>query len=253
MFGEFNDLLYDSDKMGQNSHPQSLMDGFHASIEYCRLNEIDLEGENFTWEKSKGSPSWVRECLDRSFATHDWWQLFPLCKLYVSHTIVSDHDPIRLELCNVMLSRKKFCFRFENQSAFVPGRSISDNVLIAFEVLHFMKRKNHDSKGEVALKLDISKAYDLVDWNYLQKRMYDMGFAEKFIRWILLCVTIVEYTICFNNENVGPIYPKRGLRQGDPLSPYLFLLYVEGLSDALSNAATENHIHGCKISLSAPL
>lgn len=52
----------------------------------------------------------------------------------------------------------------ENQSAFVPGRNISDNVLVAFEVLHFMKRKNYGSEGEIALKLDVSKAYDRVDW-----------------------------------------------------------------------------------------
>lgn len=59
----------------------------------------------------------------------------------------------------------------ENQSAFVPGRNISDNVLVAFELLHFMKRKNYGSNGEIALKLDVSKAYDRVNWSYLKNRM----------------------------------------------------------------------------------
>lgn len=65
--------------------------------------------------------------------------------------------------------------------------------LVAFEVLHFMKRKNKGDEGEVALKLDISKAYDRVDWKYLKFRMQSMGFNEKWINWIMLCVTHVHY------------------------------------------------------------
>ncbi|KAL8118342.1 hypothetical protein AgCh_016030 [Apium graveolens] len=100
----------------------------------------------------------------------------------------------------------------ENQSAFVPGRNISDNVLVAFELLHFMKRKNYSSNGEVALKLDVSKAYD----------------------------------------RIGPVNPNRGLRQGDPLSPYLFLFCVEGLSFLLTKAVENGKIHGCQINAQAP-
>lgn len=70
----------------------------------------------------------------------------------------------------------------KNQSAFVLGRSITDNVLVAFEVLHFMKRKNHGAVGEVALKLDVSKAYDRVDWRYLKERMVQMGFFNTWIK-----------------------------------------------------------------------
>lgn len=65
----------------------------------------------------------------------------------------------------------------ENQSAFVPVRSISDNVLVAFETLYYMKRKKCGSKGEVASKLDVSKAYDRVDWFFLKDRMRQMGFS----------------------------------------------------------------------------
>lgn len=140
----------------------------------------------------------------------------------------------------------------ENQSAFVPGRSITDNLLVAFEIFHHMKRKNYGNEGEVALKLDVSKAYDRVNWVYLKSRMIEMGFSEKWINWVMLCVTTVSYSICFNGSNVGHIVPRRGLRQGDPLSPYLFLLCVEGLSNTITQAARDGRITGSKVSPHAP-
>lgn len=66
----------------------------------------------------------------------------------------------------------------ENQAAFVPGRSINDNVLIAFELIHHMKKSLVGGEGDVALKLDISKAYDRVDWGYLRRRMLTLGFCS---------------------------------------------------------------------------
>lgn len=68
----------------------------------------------------------------------------------------------------------------------------------------------------------------------------------------MLCVTTVQYSICFNGKNIGHVYPKRGLRQGDPISPYLFILCVEGLSNSLTVAARRNELHGCRISSGAP-
>lgn len=67
-----------------------------------------------------------------------------------------------------------------------------------------------------------------------------------------MCVTTVSYNVCFNGSIIGLILPSRGLRQGDPLSPYLFLLCVEGLSQALEEKSRNGQIHGCKISASAP-
>ena len=83
--------------------------------------------------------------------------------------------------------------------------------------------------------------------------MQRMGFCSKWIDWIMLCVTTVSYTVMFNGAMIGPIVLSRGLRQGDPLSPYLFLLCVEGLSKSLTSAASSNIIHGCQISPGAPI
>lgn len=140
----------------------------------------------------------------------------------------------------------------EEQSAFVPGRNITDNVLVAFELIHYMKRKTNGEVGDVALKLDISKAYDRVSWNYLRHRMKVMGFSRRWINWMMLCVSSVSYSILFQGSTIDPINPSRGLRQGDPLSPYLFLLCVEGLSMSLKSAATDASIQGCRICTGAP-
>lgn len=541
IMGDFNDLLCVKDKKGKHPHPQYLLNGFKQAIEDCDLHEIDLSCGGYTWEKSKGTDNWVRERLDRAFASNSWWAAFPLCTLSVHHAIVSDHEPIKLNLFNTSVTKKQFRFKFENtwlkeenfhrevsefwhnlppthllpklisvssfmarwgrvffhkfrekvvkqkevldmlnqredevgiqmyftekaklddllfqeetywkqraktywleegdtnskffhaaassrkkmnhisslrtddgqvlhkhgdlcsllkdyyvnifedagqvndypvsdnptrvtayqnaklteklsfaefteaiksmhpdkasgpdglnpaffqhfwnlfgkevftccqswleqnkfsanindttlvlipkkdkveeakdlrpialcnvlykivakvlanrlkkilpgliseeQSAFVPDRNITDNVLVAFELLHYMKRRNSGSMGDVALKLDISKAYDRVSWDYLKKRMVAMGFTAKWIQWMMLCVTSVTYSISFQGSDIGPIVPKRGLRQGDPLSPYLFLLCVEGLSIALKDAANTNTISGCRICTQAP-
>lgn len=81
-------------KEGRHPHPQNLLNGFKNAIDDCGLHEIDLIGGGFTWEKSKGTDDWVRERLDRAFATASWWSKFPLCTLSVFHAIVSDHEPI---------------------------------------------------------------------------------------------------------------------------------------------------------------
>ncbi|XP_039687081.1 uncharacterized protein [Medicago truncatula] len=124
----------------------------------------------------------------------------------------------------------------DSQSAFVPGRSILDNAMVAIEVIHFMKTKTRSDDRYIALKLDINKAYDRMDWDYLCAVMVKMGFNARWIQWMSMCVESVDYSVLVNNEKVGPIIPGCGLRQWDPLSPYLFIICVEGLSSLIRDA-----------------
>jgi len=115
-----------------------------------------------------------------------------------------------------------------------------------------MKTKTKGKEKSVVLKLDISKAYDRIDWAYLRDVMSKMGFSEKWIQWIMMRVETVDYSVILNKEMVGPIIPGRGLRQGDPLSPYLFILCAEGLSALIRNAENRGDLQGVRVCRNAP-
>ena len=134
------------------------------------------------------------------------------------------------------------------QAAFIPGRWIAENQIIVQEILHSFKTRKVKS-GLMAVKIDLQKAYDRVNWNFLQVVLKNFGFDEKFVKWILECVSTVSFELLINGGKTGQFRPKRGLRQGDPLSPYLFILCQEVLSRILEKGFMEKNISGGKASI----
>ena len=141
---------------------------------------------------------------------------------------------------------------FENQSAFLSGRLITENVLVAFELMHYLEHKKEGKEGFVAIKLDMSKAYDRVEWGFIKQVMEKMGFHEKWIKLIMHCIGYVSYSILVNGVAYGSITPTRVLRQGDPISPYIFLLCADGFSSFINDVARNHRISGVSICRGCP-
>ncbi|KAL0294577.1 UNVERIFIED_CONTAM: Retrovirus-related Pol polyprotein from type-1 retrotransposable element R2 [Sesamum radiatum] len=115
-----------------------------------------------------------------------------------------------------------------SQNAFVPGQSIGDNVLLAQELFSGYNQKSLPPR--CALKVDIRKTYDTVEWDFFRAALTLFGFPEQFIRWIVECVTTPSFSVCLNGAPHGFFKGARGLLQGDPMSPYLFVLVMEVLT-----------------------
>jgi hypothetical protein len=129
------------------------------------------------------------------------------------------------------------------QKGFVPGRQILDAAITTHEIIHSMDKCRAPG---MAFKLDISKAYDKVNWSFLLKILGKLGFNEKVIQIIKECTQTVSFSILTNGSPGRHFTPEKGLRQGDPLSPYLFIMVADVLSRTMSMLVTTRKIQGFK-------
>ncbi|CAL5355041.1 unnamed protein product [Camellia sinensis] len=166
---------------------------------------------------------------------------------------LTDYRPISLVgstykiLAKLLAKRLKSVMPFiisEPQSAFLSGRNILDGVLIANEVVEGWKKAK---KKGVLIQLDFEKAYDSINWGFLFSMLKKLGFGAKWVNWMKECITSTRVSVLVNGSPTEEFSPQRGLRQGDPLSPFLFNLVAEGLHLLLSRACELNLIKGVKV------
>ena len=131
-----------------------------------------------------------------------------------------------------------------NQSAFIAGRQILDTSLIANEVISFLKEKKMKA---LIFKVDFAKAFDSVNWNFLLSIMSQMGFGSKWCSWINGCLSSATVSVLVNGSPTEEFHMERGLRQGDPLSPFLFLIIGEALQAMVREACNNSLFKGLKL------
>ncbi|XP_048629925.1 uncharacterized protein LOC125602131, partial [Brassica napus] len=216
---------------------------YHASVKYNRARKQitklrDENGQDHFSEEAKGevASEYFRN-LFKSTNGGDFSQLF---EGFSSRVSPSMNESLSKEVSNeeiiskIMVSRLKPLMAdivSPTQSAFVEERLITDNILIAHEVIHALKTNEQMSSGFMAIKPDMSKAFDRVEWGYLRALLRALGFEENWIEKIMFCVST-----------------QRGLRQGDPMSPFLFVLCTEGLIHLMHKAVENGSIHGIQFS-----
>jgi hypothetical protein len=240
----------------------------------CTLQEISSALKSFSKDKSPGPDGWTVEFYLHFFDLigQDLLELvednrlrgkvigainstfLTLIPKTDSPTTFGDFRPISLcNLCYKLISKiianriKPILSRFisNEQLGFLKGRQIIDAIGTAQECLHSIKSKK--SKALI-LKLDLKKAFDCIDWDFLRLILVKTGFSQQTIKWIMSCITSANLTILVNGEASTFFRMGRGLRQGFPLSPLLFTLAMEALSLLLKSAYSEGKISGIKIS-----
>eukprot|EP00253_Pinus_taeda_P009631 PITA_09631 len=130
------------------------------------------------------------------------------------------------------------------QTGFVEGRQILDGLVVTQEVIHSLKVKKQ--KG-MMIKLDLSKAYDRLNWKYLETVLDRFGFHQRWIAWIHNLISSPHFSVLVNGSPSKTFNASRGIRQGDPLSPFLFILAAEGLGHFIKQEQTANRIKGLQI------
>eukprot|EP00253_Pinus_taeda_P010390 PITA_10390 len=127
----------------------------------------------------------------------------------------------------------------EEQSGYVEGRQILDNIILAQEMIHALHSRK---KVGMLMQLDLSKSYDKVSWNYLEAILDAFGFCKHWVNWILALIKSSRFSILVNGAPSEPFSPSRGIRQGDPLSPFLFFILMDGLSRSIAKRKAEGKI-----------
>ena len=163
------------------------------------------------------------------------WGVAPLCIFWIICKEINKRSFEKVELFDITKMAK---------NAFVEGRQIVDVALIANEAIDSMLKG--DEAGMLC-KLDLEKAYDHINWDFLLTVMQKMGFGGKWAGWIKWCISTASFSVLINGSPAGFFQSTQGLRQGDPISPYLFVLGMEALSYLINRAVRGGFLTGCRL------
>lgn len=162
----------------------------------------------------------------------------PICLVGSLYKILAKLQATRLKKVNGKLVSPK-------QSIFISGRNILDGMLMVNETIDLAKREGRKC---LALKIDFEKAYDCVSWNFLRFMLGNIGFSEKWMKWMETCIFTNSMSVLINGSVTEDFIIERGLRQGDPLSPFLFVLAMDGLTKLVEKAVDLGVYTGFKVS-----
>lgn len=192
-----------------------------------------------------------------SFMSHTFIVLIP--KIENPYKVQHYHP---INLCNVSykiiskliaLRLKPFLSRMisEQQSTFVPGHLIQDNFILTHEIFHALTLKR-GKKGNLVLKIDMTKAYDRIEWDLILLGLKMFDSSPRWINWVKECLSLVSYLILLNGSSYGFITPSKGLHQGDPMSLFLFFIGMEILSRLLDKAHSLLLVNGICLNMGVP-
>jgi hypothetical protein len=174
--------------------------------------------------------------------------------------VPADYRPI--SLCNVIYKIIAKCianrlkphlpnYIHTSQKAFMEGRRISNNIIIAQEITHSFALESWKEKGFM-LKIDLAKAFDRIEWNFIVAALNRKGLHAHFINLIHDCISTPTFSVILNGQPFAKFKGDRGIRQGCLLSPYLFVLAINKLSIALQEAMSTNNFARIKLGNNCP-
>lgn len=127
-----------------------------------------------------------------------------------------------------------------NQCSFIKGRQSCDNIFIVQEAIHSMRQKKKGNEF-VAVIVDMEKTYDKLDWDFIRFTLQGIGLGDQLVNLIMSCIQTASMRVAWNGQLSDVFYPLRGARQGDPLSPYIFVLCMERLGQLIQYEVQEGH------------
>ncbi|GJR76425.1 RNA-directed DNA polymerase, eukaryota, reverse transcriptase zinc-binding domain protein [Tanacetum coccineum] len=205
------------------------------------INSIDLPmgGRKFTWVNKVGSKM---SKLDRFLISNDTLQSFRITDVVALDKIMECLE-INIDAKNLdnLRSWNRWTW-FRNQE--LNGRQILDGPLILSEIIDWYKKRK---KKLMLFKVDFKKAFDSMSWRYLDFVLDKLGFGTKWRSWIKVGLVSARTSILVNGGPTSEFSLKRGLRQGDPLSPFLFIIVMEGLHMTLRDGVAANMFQGVKV------